>query len=92
MVVDTGRAVAHAISGGERNAMDRTLVAAHIAKRLSLRRSELRLSLTQIAARCQVSPQQIHRYETGENVLSVAMLWQLSKCLDVEIGYFFEGI
>ncbi|WP_091741265.1 helix-turn-helix domain-containing protein [Phenylobacterium immobile] len=72
--------------------MDRTLVSAHVAKRLSMRRNELRLSLAQVAARCGVSLQQVHRYETGDNAVSVAMLWQLSKCLDTNIVYFFEGL
>jgi transcriptional regulator with XRE-family HTH domain len=72
--------------------MDRVLVAAHVAKRLTLRRAELHLSLAQVAARCGVSLQQIHRYEIGDNVLSVGMLWQLSKCLDTTVTYFFEGL
>jgi transcriptional regulator with XRE-family HTH domain len=72
--------------------MDRTFVAAHVAKRLTQRRAELQLSLAQVAARCGVSLQQIHRYEIGDNVLSVGMLWQLSKCLDTTVQYFFEGL
>jgi transcriptional regulator with XRE-family HTH domain len=72
--------------------LDRDLVAAHVAKRLTLRRAELALSLAQVSARCGVSLQQIHRYETGDNAMSVGMLWQLSKCLDTTIQFFFEGL
>jgi transcriptional regulator with XRE-family HTH domain len=64
----------------------------HVAKRLGARRASLGLSLAEVSARCGVSLQQVHRYEVGENTISAPMLWQLSKCLDVDIHYFFEGL
>jgi transcriptional regulator with XRE-family HTH domain len=67
-------------------------LSAHIGRRLNELRLAKGLSLAQVAARCGVSLQQIHRYETGDNTISAPMLWSLSRCLDVEIGYFFEGI
>lgn len=63
-----------------------------VARRLVLRRGELRLSLQQLSERCGVSLQQVHRYETGANVLSAPMLWRLSRCLDVPVGYFFQDL
>lgn len=63
-----------------------------VARRLVLRRGELRLSLLQLSERCGVSLQQVHRYETGANVLSAPMLWRLSRCLDVPVGYFFQDL
>lgn len=72
--------------------MSRLLVEAHVARRLTQRRGELGLSLARVSERCGVSPQQIHRYEIGDNVLSAGMLWQLSKCLDTPITYFFSGL
>jgi len=71
-------------------ALDRT--AEHVAKRLAARRAELHLSLAEVSARCGVSFQQVHRYEVGLNTVSAPMLWQLSKCLEVDIRYFFEGL
>jgi transcriptional regulator with XRE-family HTH domain len=71
-------------------ALDRT--AEHIARRLAARRVELRLSLAVVSARCGVSLQQIHRYEVGLNTISAPMLWRLSKCLGVDIRYFFDGL
>jgi transcriptional regulator with XRE-family HTH domain len=71
-------------------ALDRTTE--HVARRLAARRAELRLSLAEVSARCDVSLQQIHRYEVGLNVISAPMLWQLSKCLKVDVRYFFEGL
>ena len=72
--------------------MSQEQVAAHVAKQLSRRRSELGLSLAEVASRCGVSLQQIHRYEIGANTVSVAMLWRLSKCLGVGVQYFFDGL
>jgi transcriptional regulator with XRE-family HTH domain len=64
----------------------------HIGQRLAQRRLELKLSLADVSDRCGVSLQQIHRYEIGQNAISAPMLWQLSKCLDAPIDYFFEGL
>jgi len=61
-----------------------------VGKALAARRKELGLSLAQVSKRCGVSLQQIHRYEVGHTPLTVAMLVQLSKCLDVPLAYFFE--
>lgn len=63
-----------------------------IGRRLSARRRELHLSLAQLAAKCDVSLQQIHKYETGASVISAPMLWRLSRCLDVPLDYFFEQV
>ena len=67
-------------------------ISEHLARRLAGRRAELRLSLAEVSGRCGVSLQQIHRYEVGLNTVSAPMLWQLSKCLNVDIRYFFEGM
>ena len=64
----------------------------HVARRLSTRRAELGISLSEVARRCGVSLQQIHRYEIGSNMISAPMLWQLSRCLGVDIRYFFDGL
>jgi transcriptional regulator with XRE-family HTH domain len=39
-----------------------------------------------------VSFQQLHKYETGENRLSVSRLYQLCLVLDVPLEWFFEGL
>lgn len=67
-------------------------VGAEIGRALAQRRKELRLSLAQVARRCGVSLQQIHKYETGQNVMSAPMLFQLAICLDVPVSYFFEAL
>jgi transcriptional regulator with XRE-family HTH domain len=67
-------------------------VSIHIGRRLTARRLSLHLSLAEVAQRCGVTLQQIHRYETGANTISAPMLWQLARCLGVDIAYFFEGM
>ena len=67
-------------------------VSLHVGRRLSARRQSLGLSLSDVAQRCGVTLQQIHRYETGENTMSASMLWTLSRCLKSPVGYFFEGL
>ncbi len=67
-------------------------VSAEIGRALAQRRKELRLSLAQVAHRCGVSLQHIHKYETGQNVMSAPMLFQLALCLDVPVSYFFKGL
>ena len=64
----------------------------HFGRRLADRRAELGLSLAEVARRCGVSLQQVHRYEIGQNVISAPMLWSLSKCLDMPVSYFFDGM
>ena len=36
--------------------------------------------------------QQIQKYESGDNQVTAARLWQLSESLEVPIGYFFDGM
>lgn len=56
------------------------------------RRNELMWSLEKLGSMIHVSGQQIQRYETGENSLSVEKLQELALALSVPICYFFlEG-
>lgn len=52
----------------------------------------LGLSLAQVAERCGVSLQQVHKYETGQSTIAAPMLWQLACCLGVKVAYFFEAL
>ena len=67
-------------------------IMSEIGKRLARRRRELDLSLAGVAERCDVSLQQIHKYENAQSVVSAPMLYRLSQCLDVPIAWFFEGL
>ncbi len=63
-----------------------------IAMRLRARRLLLGLSLEALATEIQLSPQQVHKYETGQSRVSAGRLAQLAHILDVPISYFFEDL
>lgn len=62
-----------------------------IARRLRGRRLRLGLPLSTLASACGVTFQQVQKYETGQSAISASRLWTLSRVLEVDIGYFFEG-
>lgn len=52
------------------------------------------LGLTQhaVGAACGVSFQQIQKYEAAVSKLSASKLWELSRVLEVDIRYFYDGL
>ena len=64
----------------------------HVGGRLRKRRVARGLSQDALAKILGVSFQQLHKYETGENRLSVSRLYQLCLVLDVPLDWFFEGL
>lgn len=69
-----------------------TKVDAHVGQRVRGRRKEMGLSQEKLAKSLGVSFQQVQKYEIGINRVSAGRLWDISHSLDVDIGYFFEGI
>ena len=64
----------------------------HVGERIRLRRTERGLTQEQLAEALGVSYQQIQKYETGANRISAGRIFQISRKLDVTVGYFFEGL
>ena len=62
----------------------------HVGQRLRVRRSLLGLSQEKLAESIGLTFQQIQKYERGTNRVSAGRLYDLSKILDVPVGYFFE--
>jgi transcriptional regulator with XRE-family HTH domain len=58
---------------------------------LRRRRRELGLSQKQVAQAVGVTFQQIQKYETGVGLLA-SRLWELSRAVEVGVGYFFDGL
>ena len=69
-----------------------TTLAAHIGRRLRKRRIELALLPSALAARSGGDPADIEKYERGDEHIPAEVLMALSKALDVEPVYFFEGM
>ena len=63
----------------------------HVGGRVRARRKMLGLSQTQLGNGLGVSFQQVQKYERGANRIGASRLFKISKALDVQVGYFFEG-
>lgn len=72
--------------------MTNEIINREIGLRLAQRRRDLDLSLADVAARCGVSLQQIHKYERAQSTVSAPMLYRLAECLEVPVSYFFNGL
>ncbi len=64
----------------------------HVGRRIHERRNALGMSQENLADALRISFQQIGKYEVGANRVAASRLWNIAKALEVDIGYFFEGI
>ncbi len=64
----------------------------HVGRRVRERRREIGMSQGKLGNALGVSFQQIQKYEVGTDRVTASRLWALAKALDVDVGYFFEGI
>ena len=62
----------------------------HVGRRLRLRRCALGISQQYLADQCQITFQQIQKYELGTNRIAAGRLYDLGQLLGVPVGYFFE--
>jgi transcriptional regulator with XRE-family HTH domain len=46
----------------------------------------------QLAESVGIKFQQIQKYEAGANRVSASRLWDISRVLSVDVGFFFEGL
>jgi len=64
----------------------------YVGRRIRHRRWMNGTTQQQLAEAVGIKFQQIQKYETGMNRVSASRLWDISKVLDVQISYFFEGL
>lgn len=64
----------------------------HIGQRLRRRRRILNMRQYQLANALGVSHQHVAKWESAENRLNAAQLWEVAQALGVEITYFYEGL
>lgn len=67
-------------------------VDAHVGNRIRLRRTLLGLSQEKLAEALGLTFQQVQKYERGANRVSASRLHELSRVLDVPIGFFFDDM
>jgi transcriptional regulator with XRE-family HTH domain len=64
----------------------------HVGGQLRLRRAQIGMTQSDLGGKLGLSFQAVQKYETGENRISASRLYQLSRVLEVSMGYFFEGL
>jgi transcriptional regulator with XRE-family HTH domain len=67
---------------------------AHFGEKLRARRLMMvpKLSQAELARKLHITLQQIHKYETGKNRMSAAMMAQIAASLKVDAQYFFDDL
>ena len=66
-----------------------TNIDAQIGNRVRLRRVMLGYTQAELAEFCGLSPQQIHKYESGMSRMTSTRLMQFADALKVPVGWFF---
>ena len=63
----------------------------HVGKKIRMRRQKLNWTLMDLARKLEISHQQIQKYEHGLTRVSASTLFELSRVLNTNQNYFFEG-
>ncbi|MBO1080118.1 helix-turn-helix domain-containing protein [Roseomonas haemaphysalidis] len=64
----------------------------HVGSRVRLRRTLLGLSQEKLGEALGLTFQQVQKYERGVNRIGASRLFDLSRVLDVPIGFFFDDM
>ena len=64
----------------------------HVGARVKLRRTLLGMSQETLGGSLGLTFQQVQKYERGANRIGASRLFDLSRVLEVRIGYFFEDM
>ena len=62
----------------------------HVGARVRLCRTLLGMSQEKLGEAIGVSFQQVQRYERGANIIRASRMFDLSRVLDVPVGFFFD--
>lgn len=68
------------------------MVDVYIGQRIRLRRNIMAITQKDLAQRCGITFQQIQKYETSGNRISVSRLFQIATALETPVGFFFSGL
>ncbi len=64
----------------------------HVGRRVRERRREIGMSQAKLGNALGVTFQQVQKYEVGTDRVMASRLWGIARILEVDVGYFFEGI
>lgn len=62
----------------------------HVGRRMKNRRALLGITQEKMAEELGLTFQQVQKYERGLNRIGASRLWDISKILDVPVGYFYD--
>ena len=63
-----------------------------LGKKIKSRRKSLKMTQKGLAEKLGVTFQQVQKYESGQNRVSIAMLMNICGALKIRPHYFFEGL
>jgi transcriptional regulator with XRE-family HTH domain len=75
---------------GDRQADGPNPVDVHVGSRVRLRRTLLGMSQEKLGEAIGLTFQQVQKYERGANRVGASRLFDLSRVLDVPVGFFFD--
>ena len=64
----------------------------HVGQKIRERRWLVGMTQQHLAEAVGIKFQQIQKYETGMNRVSASRLWDISRVLDVQPSFFFDGL
>ena len=64
----------------------------HVGRRVCEKRISLGHNQSDLARAIGLTFQQVQKYEKGANRISASKLWDISRFLKVDIGYFFDDL
>lgn len=82
-----GKSLRGRVDDNEPNPVD-----VHVGKRIRLRRTILHITQQQMAEMLGLTFQQVQKYEKGMNRVGASRLWDISRVLQVPMGFFFEDM
>jgi len=64
----------------------------HVGLRIRMRRKELGISQEKLAESIGLTFQQVQKYERAANRVSASKLWEMSRALSIDVGFFYQGL
>lgn len=64
----------------------------YIGRKIKILRNIADMTQTDLAKKCDITYQQIQKYELGYCRITVARILELAKIFNVKVSYFFEGL
>lgn len=72
--------------------MELEVVEKHIGKQIQVLRMSNKMTQKELAAQMGITYQQVQKYETGLNRISVSRLWQFCKIFSITPNTLFESV